>query len=499
MNGMSGGMRNTLLKDERLRAVFGLLGEAETVADIGCDHGYLSAALVLSGRAKRVIASDISPVSAGKAAALAESLGIGAQMEAVCANGLSCLTGGEPGLKIAVCGMGGELIAKILAAAPGVVSRAELVVMQPMRGEAELRRYLYENRFRITDERVVLDEGRYYQVIAAVPGCRDTIPAGFPEGMFRFGWVMASKPETELMPLLKHYRAVYLKELENAERRGRSPEKLIEEIEKTEALMRFAEGRRGGMKLSELVAAMERIAPRELALEYDNPGLIVGARDEEIDRVLVALDCTLPVVREAKEKGCRLVLTHHPLLFRAVKSITPSDPVTAPVYELIRNDIAMFAAHTNLDAAEGGVNTVLCRLLGIKNERPVPPEDICRVGELENEESFSEFARRVGKTLNAAVRAAGPERPVRRVMVCGGSGGSEYRLAAEAGADVLVTGECRHNEAIEAVHAGVNVLACGHFETESIVLKPLIERLEKELPGAEFILSEAGNPLRPLE
>lgn len=493
-------MRNSLLRDERLRAVFELMGTAEHAVDVGCDHGCLSGALVTSCRAKRVTASDISPASAKKAAELARELGIEEIMRVVCADGLSCLEKPEPGVKIAVCGMGGELIAKILAAAPRVVSQAALIVMQPMRGEAELRRYLFENRFRIADERVVLDGGRYYQVIAAVPNERDEIPSGFPKGFFRFGWVMASKPEPQLMPLLAHYRAVYSCELEKAQKRGKSPESILNEIARTEELMRFVQSRerKNGMKLNELLAIMEGIAPRELALDYDNPGLIVGTKRDEVNKVLVALDCTLPVVNEAKELGCGLIITHHPLLFRAVKHVTPQDPVTAPVWELIRNDIAMFAAHTNLDAAEGGVNTTLCRLLGIRDEAPVPLENICRVGELEEGVSFSAFAERIKRALGACVLAAGPEREVKRVMVCGGSGGSEYRLAAENGADVLVTGECKHNEAIEAVCMGVNVLVCGHFETESIVLPPLIKALREKAPEVEFILSGAGSPLREI-
>ena len=252
------------------------------------------------------------------------------------------------------------------------------------------------------------------------------------------------------------------------------------------------------MLLKDFLQAMESIAPRELALDFDNPGLIVGTEKEEISRVLVALDCTDAAVDEAVYYGCDLVLTHHPLLFRAVKSISPSDPVTAPVYRLIRSGVAMFAAHTNLDSAEGGVNTTLCRILGIENERPVPPENLCRVGELKEETSFSEFALFVEKALGTKVRVAGPERTVRRVMVCGGSGGSEYRFAANERADVLVTGECKHSEAIEAVTAGVNVIAAGHYETENIVLEPLVRRLRAMCPGVEFIMSKQRTPLRSI-
>ncbi|MBO6061625.1 MAG: Nif3-like dinuclear metal center hexameric protein [Clostridia bacterium] len=492
-------MRDPYLKDERLRAVYELIGQARIVADIGCDHGFLSAALLKNGRAERVIASDISGPSVQKAMTLAENSGLSGKMEVVRADGLSAVPVVEPGLKIAICGMGGELIARILENGREAAESAELIVMQPMRGEAELREYLFSHGYGTVDERVVFDSGRYYQVISAKYGVSCELPEGFPPGFMRFGPVMASRPEPMLLPLLKHYRAVYEGELRLARQRGREPEPLLRELENTDRLITFVERRIKPMLLSTLLDAMESIAPRELALEFDNPGLIVGTKKEHISRVLVALDCTLPVVEEAKALSCDMVLTHHPLLFRAVKSISPQDPVTAPVWELIRNDIAMFAAHTNLDSAEGGVNTTLCRMLGIENERPVPPEDLCRVGELKEPCSFSELARRVETILGTRVRVSGSEKPVRRVMVCGGSGGSEYRFAAAEGADVLVTGEAKHNEAIESSFMGVNLIVAGHFETERIVLPPLIERLRELYPGAEFILSKSGTALRPLD
>ena len=232
-------MRNSLIKDGRLAAAYEMLGISGLVADVGCDHGYLSAELVLSGRAERVIASDISPVSVNKAAALARAYGITDRMSAVTADGLSPLKD-EPGpYKIAVCGMGGKLISRLLEEGAEAASRAELIVMQPMRGEAELRRYLYENAYRIADERVVREGRRFYQVIASVPNERDTIPEGFPEGWFRFGWVMAKKREPELIPLLRHYRSVYARELGKARAEGKNPESILAELNNTEALLRF--------------------------------------------------------------------------------------------------------------------------------------------------------------------------------------------------------------------------------------------------------------------
>ena len=113
--------------------------------------------------------------------------------------------------------------------------------MQPMRGEAELREYLFTNGFGIVDERVVTDSGRFYQVVAARYGAPNAIPEGFPKDFFRFGWVMAERGEEELVSLLGHYLEVYTKELKKAECRGRAPERLTEEIRKTRELMRFIE------------------------------------------------------------------------------------------------------------------------------------------------------------------------------------------------------------------------------------------------------------------
>ena len=229
------------MRDSRLRAVFEMLGEAPLIADIGCDHGYLAAALLRENRSRRVIASDISPSSCEKAARLALELGLTERMKVCTADGLDPLRNEEPPYRIAISGMGGELIADIIEKGRESAEKAELIVMQPMRGEAELRKYLFGKGFGITDERVVLDCGRYYQVISARYGFANEIPEGFPKGFFRFGWVMAQKKEELLKPLLEHYLAVYEGELEKAQKRGKAPERLVDEIRLTRELITFME------------------------------------------------------------------------------------------------------------------------------------------------------------------------------------------------------------------------------------------------------------------
>ncbi len=249
------------------------------------------------------------------------------------------------------------------------------------------------------------------------------------------------------------------------------------------------------MKINDFINVMERLAPSCTALSFDNCGLIIGTEREEIKRVLAALDCTNAVADEAAKVNADLVLTHHPLLFNGVKRILPGDPICGPVYKLIRCGIALFSAHTNLDAAEGGVNTALCRTLGIENELPAGDEGIMRVGELPNEIMLDEFVRHAQRKIGTTLMVSGSNRPIKRVAVMGGSGGGDYALAKASGADVYLTGECKHNQAIEAAALGLAVVTAGHYQTEVVVLKPLIEYLQIHTCGVEYLLSEACTPV----
>ena len=250
------------------------------------------------------------------------------------------------------------------------------------------------------------------------------------------------------------------------------------------------------MKMHEFAAAMERIAPRELAAEFDNPGLLVEPDHDEIKRVLVALDCTKAVAEEAVEWDADLVLTHHPLFFHPVKHMAYSDPATTAACILLRHGIGLFAAHTNLDAAHGGVNDTLCELLGVRDTIPFD-EGIGRVGMLKEPESLGQFSQRAEALLGTKVYVAGDlARQVRRIAVLGGSGGSSIIPAAEEAADVLLTGEVKHSDAIDAYTLGVGLVVAGHYETECVVLPPLIKRLQNECFGVQYQLSRVdGSPL----
>ena len=245
------------------------------------------------------------------------------------------------------------------------------------------------------------------------------------------------------------------------------------------------------MKLARFLEAMERIAPRSLALEFDNPGLLVEPDHDEIARVLVALDCSTAVAKEAVEWGADLVLTHHPLFFHPVSRMAYSNPETAAACLLLRSGIGLFAAHTNLDAATGGVNDSLCALFGIRDAIPFD-EGVGRIGTLKTPIDVRTFQLDAERLLDTQAQFVGdPEKPVSRVAVMGGSGGSSLLPAKELGADLLLTGELKHSDAIAAQTIGLNVIVAGHYETERVVLLPLIQRLQEAGFPVQYQVSRA--------
>lgn len=174
--------------DERLRCAFDMLKSAKSVADIGCDHGKLTAALLLDGGCSRVIAGDISPDCLRKAAAIIERYGLGDRAQVRLGSGLSILTPGECD-GAAILGMGGELMVELLQASPDVVDRLDRLVLQPMSGIEELRRWLYERSFHVREDRLVAVGGRWYQLLAVQKACEpDPWPVGFPRGCWLVGY-----------------------------------------------------------------------------------------------------------------------------------------------------------------------------------------------------------------------------------------------------------------------------------------------------------------------
>jgi len=258
--------------------------------------------------------------------------------------------------------------------------------------------------------------------------------------------------------------------------------------------------------VNEILQFVERLAPRYMMEDWDNVGLLCGKREREVRKVLVALDPFLNVCEEAAEIGADLIVTHHSLIFRPVKSITDADPVGRCILFLIERGIAAINAHTNLDQTPGGVNDVLAATLGLTNvevlnpcgqDEAGKPWGLIRMGDLKQEMQPAAFASFVKTQLKCPGVRIIEGRPIRKVAVGGGScGGAIYDVAA-AGCDAFVTADCKYTQFREALDLGLTLIDAGHFETENPVCAVLAEALRKEFPQIEVVLSEKhGDPVQ---
>ena len=244
--------------------------------------------------------------------------------------------------------------------------------------------------------------------------------------------------------------------------------------------------------VGDVEAVMEVWAPVNSAMPGDNVGLLSGRRAAAVKTVLTALDITPAVIDEAVSAGAGLIVAHHPIFREPLMGVTDDTPAGELLMALAENRVAAICMHTNLDAAAGGVNDALAMALGLDClSKPIEPETgIGRYGDLPEEITAEQLALLAkGRLGCGSVRLSDTGRPVKRLAVCGGSGGSLIEYAFRAGCDAFLAGEFRHNHFLEAAALGVSLLECGHFATENVVVERITARLREKLPGLEVIAS----------
>ena len=218
------------------------------------------------------------------------------------------------------------------------------------------------------------------------------------------------------------------------------------------------------------------IAPFEKQCEWDNSGLIIGDPSQKIGKIGVVLDITADAIKYAAENGIDLIVSHHPVIFRAIKSVTADDPA----YMLIKSNISAICTHTSLDIAKGGVNDALADALGFEGAVPLSDSGetemirICNTDEM----NADTLAKLVAKKLSTCVTVADGNKPITKVALCGGAGGDFLFDVAASGCDAFITGEAKHHEFLAAKELGLTLIAAGHFETENPVVDVLANRIK---------------------
>ena len=248
------------------------------------------------------------------------------------------------------------------------------------------------------------------------------------------------------------------------------------------------------MTVREFYASLEAILPRSLSCDWDNDGIsCCPDPDAPVKGVLIALDPTEDAVEEAITRGCNVILTHHPMLFRGLKAVDGRDTGSRKVIRMITHGITAMAFHTRLDAADGGVNDILAACLGLSDVTPFGEDGnpagqpIGRVGTLPAAVSADEFIQTVKAALGLpAVIFAGCGKPVHRVAVLGGGGEDDIFAAVAAGADTYVTGELKYHHLCDAPYGEINLIMAGHYHTEAPVLERLRELTAEICPEARI-------------
>ncbi len=257
-------------------------------------------------------------------------------------------------------------------------------------------------------------------------------------------------------------------------------------------------------KVKDIAEAIERLAPVGLAEKWDNVGLMTGDPEQEVNVVFICLDVTSENIRRAIDAGADLIISHHPLIFSPVKRIVEGDVLGGILRTLIKNNISVYSAHTNLDNADGGMNDVLADKLGLEDVRRFTDEECCdslgapidnigRIGYLESPIELEDFKALVKSILGCrTIRSLGnPADMVNSVALCTGSGGEGIYSAYHAGADVYVTSDIKHHEAQLAFELGINLIDAGHFETENTICEFLKEYLEQVFSDIDIVSSDA--------
>ena len=224
---------------------------------------------------------------------------------------------------------------------------------------------------------------------------------------------------------------------------------------------------------------MEKLAPIFLKEDFDNVGLMVGSKDKEVKKVLLALDCTKDVIEEGKREGVDLIITHHPLIFRKPSRIVNDDLQGWKIIELIKNDISLYSSHTNLDSTKDGINEEIVKVLGFSQGKLIESSKVrgfeeCGLGRVVYLDSDIE--------LNNLINIA----------IINGSGQDFFGKAIGMGADCIITGDTSYHFASDYKEMGVSIIDPGHFPTEWIVFLKVMKKIEERFSTIEFIHSKCS-------
>lgn len=262
------------------------------------------------------------------------------------------------------------------------------------------------------------------------------------------------------------------------------------------------------MLVREIVTFLDQFAPPALAEDWDNVGLLVGRREKPVERIMTCLTLTEDVAEEAAIERCDLIVSHHPLMFKAIQRITDDFPEGRTLLTLLKHDVAVFSPHTAFDSTADGINQQLANDLGLRDVAPlraiIMDEPVTsglgsgRYGRLDRLTTLAEVCDQVKTLLRCGhlTFVGDPGREIQTIAVACGAGGEFLRDAVKLRCDMLLTGEARFHSALEARAAGIALVLAGHYATERPGIENLAVALSRQFPTLKVWASRSeSDPL----
>ncbi len=475
----------------RLQAIARQVPQGARLADVGTDHGYLPVWLLMNGYIESAVAADLRAGPLDRARDTARQFQQTGRISFRLCDGLADVREDEVDT-IAIAGMGGETIAAILHAAPWT-RQDKLLLLQPMTGAPKLRQWLQSNGYSILHETISREGKKLYSIWTVRGG---TMPPLSPAE--QWAGVNCNDPlRMDYLTMIEGKAEKALRGQQSAQAPDQAAVSYFETVltglgEMKKELKRMT-------TVGGVFTFLQEKAPFELQESFDNAGFLVGREEASVSKILVALDITEQVVQEAVEQGAQLIVAHHPIIFGGVKSVTDQTSTGRVLLSLVENGIAAICAHTNLDAAEGGVNDALALRLGLTDigqlkqegvDEQGRPYGIGRVG-IVPEQPLYDFALAVKRLLGAnGIRLVDGGKPVRMVAVGGGACADFMNDALAQGCDTFVTSDVKYHQFLEAKALGLNLVDAGHFPTEAVVCPVLRNWLSKRFPQVSVSISQ---------
>lgn len=238
---------------------------------------------------------------------------------------------------------------------------------------------------------------------------------------------------------------------------------------------------------------IDKIAPYSTQMSFDNSGYMVGDKSRAVNNVMLCLDITNDIVRQAAEKKCQLIVSHHPVIFNPLRQVYAN----TPVYELISAGIDAVSAHTNYDEAQTGVSYRLAQAIGLIDIHRVDGMEAGVAGRLSSPLNARELAEKTKVALGCGAVSYTSRDVINTVAVVGGSGG-DFAADWFGVCDAFVTGEAKHHHLLEAQRLGAAMIIAGHYETEIIAMRPLADMLAEHFPDTQFIMAQSEPPVKYL-